>query len=76
MFDARHPLPITLVLILLLAVTIQLTFAGHAEANLADNGGTDPPMPPGGDGTTQTLQTGLIDALIAKIPWILRLAMI
>ncbi len=49
-----------LVLILLLAVTVQLTLAtrGLAE-DIGDFGGTGPPKPPGGDGTTtQTLQNG------------------
>ena len=76
MLIAKHPFPFALIVVLLLAVTVQLTLATHASADIEDNGGIDPPAPPGGDGSVQQACVGIVDLMIAKLPWLLRFAAI
>jgi len=76
MLIARHPIPFALVLVLLLAVTVQLTLATHAIADVEDNGGIDPPAPPGGDGSAQQVGVGIVERVIVQFPWLLRFAAI
>ena len=77
MFASQHPLPVTLVLVLLLAVTVHFAFATHVLADTEDNGGIDPPSPPGSGGTTtEGSESALVDTLVKTVPWLLRLGMI